>query len=109
MFNADLALSVTMTAISTFLSVIALPLSNLLVYANISYSADVTSDLDWRSVFIALSIVISVISPGLYCSYRFHSFKFNLFANKVCSVSHSRVCTLNLKLMLKLFSSLLAR
>lgn len=53
MFNADLALSVTMTAISTILSVIALP-ANLLLYATFSYEADVTSDLDWKSLFIAL-------------------------------------------------------
>jgi hypothetical protein len=38
MFNADLALSVTMTAISTLLSVIMLP---LLVYTRWTYSADV--------------------------------------------------------------------
>ena len=82
MFNADLALSVTMTAISTVLSVLALP-ANLLLYANISYEAHVTEQLDWRSVFIALAIVISAISIGLYCSYRFHSYKFNIIANKV--------------------------
>jgi predicted Na+-dependent transporter len=96
MFNADLALSVTMTAISTVLSVIALPV-NLLIYANISYAADVTSDLDWQSVFIALAIVISAISLGLYCSYRCHSYKFNILANKVCSVSLSRVCTFEIE------------
>lgn len=84
MFNADLALSVTMTAISTVLSIIALP-ANLLLYANISYAADVTSDLDWRSVFIALAIVISAIALGLYCSYRCHSYRFNIFCNKVSS------------------------
>lgn len=83
MFNADLALSVTMTAISTILSVFALP-ANLIIYANVSYERDVTSDLDWRSVFIALAIVISAIAIGLYCSYKTHSYKFNMFANKVC-------------------------
>jgi predicted Na+-dependent transporter len=82
MFNADLALSVTMTAISTILSVIALP-ANLLLYANISYERDITADLDWQSVFIALAIVISAIVLGLYSSYRCHSYKFNIWANKV--------------------------
>lgn len=86
MFNADLALSVTMTAISTVLSIIALP-ANLLLYANISYAADVTSDLDWRSVFIALAIVISAIALGLYSSYRCHSYRFNIFCNKLGNVA----------------------
>jgi predicted Na+-dependent transporter len=81
MFNADLALSVTMTAISTILSCVALP-ANLLLYANISYNADVTKDLDWMSVFVALAIVISAIALGLYCSYSTHSYRFNMIANK---------------------------
>jgi predicted Na+-dependent transporter len=82
LFNADLALSVTMTAISTILSVIALPI-NLLLYAKFSYDADVTSDLDWISVFFALGVVISAITMGLYMSYQCHSYKFNMMANKV--------------------------
>lgn len=82
LFNADLALSVAMTAISTILSVIALPV-NLLLYAKFSYDADVTSDLDWISVFVALGIVISAITLGLYVSYKCHSYKFNMIVNKV--------------------------
>ena len=81
-FNADLALSVTLTAISTLLSTIALP-ANLLLYANLAYHADVTSELDWVSVFIALAVVISAIAMGLYCSYRSHSYKFNILCNKI--------------------------
>jgi predicted Na+-dependent transporter len=86
LFNADLALSVTMTAISTILSVVTLP-ANLLLYANISYNADVTSDLDWPAVFLAIAIVISAISFGLFCSYHLHSHKFNILANQVGNVS----------------------
>ncbi|KAG7355866.1 sodium bile acid symporter [Nitzschia inconspicua] len=82
MFNADLALSVTMTAISTMVSVLALP-ANLLLYANISYQRDVTSDLDWASVFVALAIVIAAISLGLMCSYYCHSHRFNIIANQI--------------------------
>jgi len=82
LFNADLALSVTMTAISTLLSVFALP-ANLLLYSNAAYNADVTSDLDWMSLFVALAIVISAIALGLYCSYSCHSYRFNILANKV--------------------------
>jgi len=86
LFNADLALSVTMTAISTILSCLALPV-NLLLYANFSYNADVISDLDWVSVFVALGIVISAITLGLYMSYHCHSFKFNMLANKVGNIA----------------------
>jgi predicted Na+-dependent transporter len=81
LFNADLALSVTMTAISTVVSIVALPM-NLLLYANVCYHVDVTSDLDWVSVFVALAIVISGISLGLFCSYYCHSHQFNIMANQ---------------------------
>lgn len=86
LFNADLALSVTMTAISTILSCIALPV-NLLLYANFSYNADVISDLDWTSVFVALFIVISAIGLGLYMSHQSHSYKFNMLANKLGNIA----------------------
>jgi predicted Na+-dependent transporter len=75
-----------MTAISTILSVITLP-ANLLLYASVSYDADVTSKLDWRSVFIALAIVISAIALGLVCSYRVKSHEFNIMANQLGNVS----------------------
>ena len=48
MFNADLALSVTMTTISTLLSIVMLPV-NLLLYANHAYEADVVAALDWEA------------------------------------------------------------
>jgi predicted Na+-dependent transporter len=80
MFNADLALSVTMTAISTLLSTIFLPV-NLLIYARYSYEADVIMALDWTSLFVALAIVIGAIGLGLFCSAKIHSHKFNLMAN----------------------------
>lgn len=83
MFNADLALSVTMTAISTLLSTVFLPV-NLLIYARYSYEDDVISNLDWASLFIALAIVIGAIGLGLFCSAKIHSHKFNLMANHVC-------------------------
>eukprot|EP00549_Striatella_unipunctata_P015584 CAMPEP_0118679888 /NCGR_PEP_ID=MMETSP0800-20121206/4039_1 /TAXON_ID=210618 ORGANISM="Striatella unipunctata, Strain CCMP2910" /NCGR_SAMPLE_ID=MMETSP0800 /ASSEMBLY_ACC=CAM_ASM_000638 /LENGTH=381 /DNA_ID=CAMNT_0006575935 /DNA_START=140 /DNA_END=1285 /DNA_ORIENTATION=+ len=82
MFNADLALSVTMTAISTLLSTIMLPL-NLLIYARYSYEQDVISSLDWGSLFKALIIVITAIVLGLYGSYRIHSHNFNVHANRL--------------------------
>lgn len=86
MFNADLALSVTMTAISTLLSIFTLP-ANLLLYAKFSYAADVTKDLDWTALFISLGIVISAITLGLYFSYKIHSYRFNVYANKCGNIS----------------------
>lgn len=53
-FNADLALSVTMTAISTILSIAILPL-NLLLYTKYSYDDDVISKLDWYVVLMVCS------------------------------------------------------
>ena len=82
MFNADLALSVTMTAISTLLSIIFLPI-NLMIYTRGSYDADVIHSVDWVSLFIALGIVISAIGLGLFSSASIHSPKFNIYANKV--------------------------
>jgi len=86
MFNADLALSVTMTAISTLLSTIMLPL-NLLVYTSFSYEADVVSSLDWMSLFIALGVVIGAIGLGLMASAKVHSHRFNRMANMCGNVS----------------------
>mmetsp|Transcript_17104 Transcript_17104/g.36941 ORF Transcript_17104/g.36941 Transcript_17104/m.36941 type:complete len:415 (-) Transcript_17104:345-1589(-) len=84
MFNADLALSVTMTAISTLLSVVLMPL-NLLVYCKYAYEADVVQSLDFNSLFIALAVVISAIGLGLLASAKVHSYRFNILANKMGS------------------------
>lgn len=86
MFNADLALSVTMTAISTILAIIALPL-NLLIYSNLTYDDDVVSQLNWGSLFISLTVVIGAIVTGLTCSEMVHSHRFNKIANKLGSVA----------------------
>ncbi len=82
MFNADLALSVTMTAISTIISCAALP-ANLLLYSRFSYEDEVVSLLDWNSLFTALIIVIGAIALGLFCSAKIHSHRFNVISNKV--------------------------
>jgi len=82
MFNADLALSVTMTAISTLLSAIMLPL-NLFIYAKYSYEDDIVHNLDWLSLFISLVVVIGAIAFGLFCSAKIHSHRFNVIANKL--------------------------
>lgn len=86
MFNADLALSVTMTAISTIVSIVTLPL-NLLLYSNLTYDDDVVSKLDWVSLFRSLVVVVGAISLGLVCSARVHSHRFNKVANKLGNVA----------------------
>jgi len=71
-----------MTAISTLLSVILMPM-NLLLYCKYAYEADVVASLDFNSLFIALIIVISAIGLGLFASAKVHSYRFNILANKV--------------------------
>ena len=82
LFNADLALSVTMTAISTLLSVVMLPI-NLLIYSKYAFDDDVIGNLQWGSLFTSLVVVISAISLGLFASDRLNSHNFNIHANKV--------------------------
>ncbi|GKY91288.1 hypothetical protein MPSEU_000101300 [Mayamaea pseudoterrestris] len=73
LFNADLALSVTMTAISTILSAVILPI-NLLVYARYCYQDDnVDAMIDWGSLIMALIVVILAIAAGLFVSHHFGS------------------------------------
>jgi predicted Na+-dependent transporter len=68
MFNADLALSVTMTALSTMLATIMLPI-NLLIYTRYIYTASVLQSLDWKALFISLIVVLSGITSGLLVSH----------------------------------------
>jgi len=72
-FNAELALSVTMTALSTLVSVIMLPF-NLLLYSRFlskiyPTQLDVMNHVDWTSIMVALTIVIFAIFSGLLLSY----------------------------------------
>lgn len=71
-----------MTAISTLLSVVLMPM-NLLLYCKYAYKADVVANLDFNSLFIALTVVISAIGLGLFASAKIHSYRFNILANKV--------------------------
>jgi len=101
MFNADLALSITMTAIGTLVSSIMLP-ANLILYVNAAFgfgsrkaeddseggdAGNVMGNIDWVSLFISLAIVIGAIATGLFASFKFSSHRFNRFANKLGSIS----------------------
>ena len=92
LFNADLALSVAMTALSTVISVAALP-ANLLLYTHLAYGYDsnqekhILESVDFPKLLASLSIVIAAIISGLYSSYRINSSKFNRLANAFGTVS----------------------
>jgi hypothetical protein len=86
LFNAELALSVTMTGISTLLSVFMLPL-NLLIYTKGSYSNDVIEALDWFALFMSLLVVIGGIAAGVMSSAWYNSTRFNLLANKLGNIA----------------------
>lgn len=86
MFNGDLALSVTMTAISTILSIGMLPL-NVFIYTTASYGEDILNTLDWNSLGISLIVIITAISLGLLSTYKFNTPAFRNIANKLGNVS----------------------
>jgi predicted Na+-dependent transporter len=100
MFNADLALSVTMTAISTLLSVVMLPI-NLLVYTRWTYSADVVNSLDWAALFISLVTVCTGIASGLAASALSASYgpgysqRFHVRANRLGNLAGLALITLS--------------
>jgi predicted Na+-dependent transporter len=67
LFNAELALSVTMTTLSTLLSVIMLPL-NLILYTKWDYDSTVVKSLDWSALIVSLCVVMGGIGGGLLAS-----------------------------------------
>ncbi|KAL3777127.1 hypothetical protein ACHAWO_004093 [Cyclotella atomus] len=74
--NADLALSVTMTTVSTLLSTGFLPM-NLYIYSYAAYSdqstasgEDVLTSIDFGGIFLSLAIVILAIVTGIFCSWK---------------------------------------
>jgi predicted Na+-dependent transporter len=82
LFNAELALSVTMTGLSTALSVIMLPI-NLTIYVSSIYDSDVVQSLNWFSLILSLVVVLSGIILGVLCSAWQNSTRFNLRANQM--------------------------
>mmetsp|Transcript_1899 Transcript_1899/g.2568 ORF Transcript_1899/g.2568 Transcript_1899/m.2568 type:complete len:569 (-) Transcript_1899:114-1820(-) len=89
LFNADLALSVAMTAVSTILSIGMLP-ANLLLYSTLAFGSgedSVVQALDFFGLFVSLGIVVGAIIGGLCCSYYFENPIFQVWANRSASVS----------------------
>lgn len=70
LLNADLALSVSMTTASTFLSLAFLPL-NLFVYTLAAYKDqdNVLESINFGGIFISLAVVIGAIGVGIFCSW----------------------------------------
>mmetsp|Transcript_19350 Transcript_19350/g.46746 ORF Transcript_19350/g.46746 Transcript_19350/m.46746 type:complete len:392 (+) Transcript_19350:19-1194(+) len=85
LFNASLALSVTMTGVSTLLSVIFLPL-NLAIYTS-GMSGDVVKSLDWFAIFLSLIVVIGGVLAGVLSSAFYNSTRFSLRANQLGNVA----------------------
>ncbi|GAX23001.1 solute carrier family 10 (sodium/bile acid cotransporter), member 2 [Fistulifera solaris] len=81
LFNGDLALSVAMTAISTLLSVFALPL-NLFIYARLVFHEDQVV-VEWSAIFWTLFLVILAITTGLAASRRFATTRFHFYTNRI--------------------------
>ena len=100
--NADLALSVSMTTASTFLSLGFLPL-NLFLYTWAAFGDDDGSILDsinFGGIFISLAIVIAAIAVGVFCSWKFDTPRWHRVAylggniSGVCLIIFSAVLAL---------------
>ena len=88
--SSDLALSVTMTAISTILAVVMLPL-NLYIYTPLAFNddqVDVMEILDFRALTTSLIVVISAIGLGIFASDKVPHPQFHVYANRVRDVSY---------------------
>ena len=67
LFNADLALSVAMTTVSSVASVVMLPL-NLAIYLNATGSTNI--DVEYGPLSVAVAIVVAGIGAGLFASSK---------------------------------------
>jgi len=93
LFNADLALSVAMTSVSSLLSVGLLP-ANLVLYSWLAFvvvspngqDIDILDAIDLETIFISLGVVMSAIILGLYAGFVFSSARFHKMANKFGTV-----------------------
>jgi predicted Na+-dependent transporter len=87
-FNADLALSVAMTAISTLIAPVMMPL-NIWIYSSISpnnynnNAGDVVQSMDWSALLVALLIIILAIGSGLWASAVVQTAEFHLLMNRI--------------------------
>lgn len=85
LFNGDLALSISMTLISTFVGLVMLP-CNVVVYVSHVYNDDAMEYVNFGKLFLSLTIVLVAVITGLYCSFKVDSTRFNLFLNRIGNV-----------------------
>ena len=87
--SSDLALSVTMTAISTILAIIMLPL-NLAIYTPLIFKGEddvkVTEMLDFGTLVTSICVVFGAIGAGIMASVKIDNHNFHIFANRVSCV-----------------------
>lgn len=82
LFNADLALSVSTTAVSTLTSIFMLPL-NLFIYSKAAFDDNIVDDMQWGNLYCSLLIVVAAIALGIFVSDMENSHMFNMYANRV--------------------------
>jgi len=102
LFNADMALSVTMTAVSTILAIGFLPL-NVYIYSKLAYSNDpVLETLDWTSLGITIVVVILAVSSGISLTYIIGS---KPIGKKLRTIANAfgNICGISLVLFTSLF------
>jgi predicted Na+-dependent transporter len=92
LFNAELALSVAMTSVSSLLSIGLLP-ANLLLYGWLAFgvvlgdeNVNLVASLDFGAIFISLGVVMGAILSGLYVGYKYDNPKFHARANHFGSI-----------------------
>lgn len=92
-FFTDLALSVTMTAISTIVAIVMLPL-NLMIYSKLAFNqadTDFVHMIDFGPLFTSLVVVFAAISLGIIATDKIDSHNFNLQANRVSQLHQEAI------------------
>ena len=96
-----MALSVTMTAISTILAIIMLPL-NLAIYTPLIFKGEddvkVTEMLDFGTLVTSICVVFGAIGAGIMASVKIDNHNFHIFANRVSCVIY--VCLMKCSLLI---------
>lgn len=98
-FNADLALSVAMTSLSSALAIIFLPM-NLILYSYLVYGKEgeesILHEIRWSSLFTSLVVVTGGIILGFIAGYKYDNKTFRLWANNIGSTSGLCLITLSI-------------
>ncbi|GKY92958.1 hypothetical protein MPSEU_000264600 [Mayamaea pseudoterrestris] len=84
LFNAELALSVALTTLSTLLAVGFLP-ANLYLYTYLMYgrSSSVVDSLDFGTIFLSLGVVLGAIFSGILAGHHWRKPYLHICFNRV--------------------------